>query len=59
MCQMSFEALHEKQTGEVGRISFYHRGRALGLRNIFLDGNTFRDSHSVDKRRWLVMLSLD
>ena len=27
-------------------------GWAVG-RNIFLDGNTFRDSHSVDKERWV------
>ncbi|MDH5747990.1 MAG: lipid A deacylase LpxR family protein [Rhodospirillales bacterium] len=27
-------------------------GRAVG-RNIFLDGNTFADSHSVDKRHWV------
>ena len=27
-------------------------GRAMG-RNIFLDGNTFADSHSVDKKTWV------
>lgn len=27
-------------------------GRAVA-RNIFLDGNTFRDSHSVDKKHWV------
>jgi hypothetical protein len=27
-------------------------GRLVG-RNIFLDGNTFRDSHSVDKEQWV------
>ena len=27
-------------------------GRIVG-HNIFLDGNTFRDSHSVDKKRWV------
>jgi len=27
-------------------------GRAVA-RNIFLDGNTIRDSHSVNKKRWV------
>jgi len=31
-------------------------GRFVG-HNIFLDGNTFRDSHSVDKKRWVADLT--
>lgn len=43
------------------RLGFHFFGRAEGravLRNIFLDGNTFRDSHSVDKYPFVADLSL-
>lgn len=43
------------------RFGFHFFGRAEGravLRNIFLDGNTFRDSHSVDKYPFVADLSL-
>lgn len=43
------------------RFGFHFFGRAEGRavgRNIFLDGNTFRDSHSVDKNPFVADLSL-
>jgi lipid A 3-O-deacylase len=45
-----FEALHEKQPGKWGAYLFTTAEGRWVWRNIFLDGNTFRDSHSVDKR---------
>ena len=44
-----------------GDLSFYLFATAEGrfvARNIFLDGNTFEDSHSVDKRNWVGDLSV-
>ncbi len=43
-----------------GRWGFHFFAGADGryvLRNIFLDGNTWRDSHSVDKKEWVADLS--
>ncbi len=43
-----------------GRWGFHFFAGADGryvLRNIFLDGNTWRDSHSVDKEEWVADLS--
>ena len=41
---------------EPGDIAWYFfasaEGRAVA-RNIFLDGNTFSDSHSIDKETWV------
>jgi len=42
------------------RKRFYIEAAATGFfvaRNIFLDGNTFSDSHSVDKRNWVAEFS--
>jgi lipid A 3-O-deacylase len=45
-----FETSHENESGKWGAyLSATAEGRYV-FRNIFLDGNTFRDSHSVDKR---------
>jgi len=46
-------ALNDRPNGEFSIYGFLTvDGRLVG-HNIFLDGNTFRDSHSVDKKRWV------
>jgi hypothetical protein len=40
-----------------GAYAFMRSGGRLVLRNVFLDGNTWRSSHSVDKNYWVGDLS--
>lgn len=52
-----FEVPVGRTEKKFGAFLFMRTGGRLVLRNIFLDGNTWRSSHSVDKNYWVGDLS--
>ncbi len=48
----------KKRQQAMGLHAFISGDGRYMLRDIFLDGNTFTDSHAVDKRRWVGEISL-
>lgn len=51
-------SLGSRPKGDFSAYAFFTADGRFVAHNIFLDGNTFRDSHSVDKKHWVADLTV-